>query len=141
MAQFESDINDLIEALRKADLFDEESQSRLLQAGADHLMKHVKAEASKSKYNLRFVSSKLKKNKLKRDKNGEYYVTVTIKGKNARGERLATIAFVLNYGRQKKYGGIEGNYFWTEAVKQASDSVAQVYERETEKIFKERGLT
>ena len=59
----------------------------------------------------------------------------------SRSRSKGTIAFFLNYGRQKKYGGIEGNYFWTEAVKQASDSVAQVYERETEKIFKERGLT
>lgn len=140
MAQFESDINDLIQALQKADLFDEESQSRLLQAGAEHLMKQVKVEASKSKYNVRFVSSKLTKNKLKRDKNGDYYITVTIKGKNDRGERLATIAFVLNYGRQKKFGRIEGSYFWTKAVQKASSSVVQVYEREASKLFQERGL-
>ena len=78
---------------------------------------------------------------MKKSKNGEYYSIVSLNGKNERGERFATIAFVLNYGRQKKYGLIKGQYFWTRAVKSANNTITQVYEKETSKILDERGLS
>ena len=42
MAQFEYSVNDLIQALDKADLFDAESQERLLTAGSAHLIDEIK---------------------------------------------------------------------------------------------------
>lgn len=141
LAQFDFDLNEIMQALQKADLFDAEAQTRLLEAGAKHVSSAISDEAKKATYNLKFVSDKLKTNKVKKDKNGEYYITVTIRGKNERGERLAAVAFVLNYGRKKEYGLIRGSYFWTKAVKQAEDSIVPVYENEAEKIFHERGLS
>ena len=89
---------------------------------------------------MRWISPKLKAGKIKKNKNGEYYVTVTVNGKNIRGQRLATIAFVFNYGRQKKYGEIKGQYFWTRAVKQTEKILPQIYEREVTNILQERGI-
>lgn len=141
LAQFEYSVNDLIQALDKADLFDAESQERLLKAGSAHLIEQIKQETNRSTYNLKWISPKLKAGKVKRNKNGDYYITVTVNGKNERGERLATIAFVFNYGRQKKYGLIKGQYFWTRAVKAADKTINQVYEKEVTKILDERGLS
>lgn len=141
LAQFEYSVNDLIQALDKADLFDAESQERLLKAGSDHLIEQIKQETNRSTYNLKWISPKIKASKMKKSKNGEYYSIVSLNGKNERGERFATIAFVLNYGRQKKYGLIKGQYFWTRAVKSANNTITQVYEKETSKILDERGLS
>lgn len=140
MAEFEFSVSDLIQALEKADLFDEESQSRLLEAGSKALIDQIDTETRRSQYNLAWISPKLKAGKIKKNKNGEYYVTVTVNGKNTRGERLATIAFVFNYGRQKKYGEIKGQYFWTRAVKQTEKILPQIYEREVTNILQERGI-
>lgn len=141
MAQFDTDMFDVIQALQKADLFDEESQTRLLKIGSSSLIEQIDAEARRSQYNLKFISPKLKAGKIKKNKNGDYTVTVTVNGKNPAGERLATIAFVFNYGRQKKYGEIKAQYFWTRAVKQTEKIVPQLYEREVTKIFQERGIS
>ena len=141
LAQFEFSVNDLIQALDKADLFDAESQERLLTAGSAHLIDEIKQETNRSTYNLKWISPKIKAGKMKKNKNGEYSTTVTLNGKNERGERFATIAFVLNYGRQKKYGLIKGQYFWTRAVKSTDKTISQVYEKEVNKILQERGLS
>ena len=140
MAQFDFNVSDLIQALQKADLFDADSQSRLLDVGAKALIDQIDAETRRSSYNLRWISPKLKAGKIKKNKNGEYYVTVTVNGTNIRGQRLATIAFVFNYGRQKEYGEIKGQYFWTRAVKQTEKILPQIYEREVTNILQERGI-
>ena len=45
-----------------------------------------------------------------------------------------------NYGRQKKYGEIKGQYYWTRAVKQTEKILPQIYEREVTNILQERGI-
>lgn len=145
MAEFDVDfssIDNLIRSLEEMDLFNEDMQSKLLNAGADHLMDTIKKEASGSKYRLIHISSKLSKSrKIKKDKNGNYFTSVTVTGKNERGERNATVAFVLNYGRSEKYGKIEGSYYWTRAVSRTEKSLQGVYEDIVTEELNERGLT
>ena len=142
MAELSSDgIDDLIKAMQRADIFDEATQTELLQAGAEHFRDIVRQEVNRAAYDLKFVSSKLsKQKKAKRDKDGNYYMTVTVTGKNERGERNATVAFVLNYGRREEYGKIEGSYFWTRARQRSDLTVVPVYEKIIEEKYKERGL-
>lgn len=141
MAEFEcSGMDDLIKAMQGLDLFDEETQTELLKAGAEHLMQTIREEAGRSNYRLKSISAKLTQRKIKKDRDGNYYVTVTVAGKNSRGERMATVAFVLNYGRSKKYGLIPGSYFWTTAVRRAEKTVLPVYEEIVSEKIEERGL-
>lgn len=145
MAEFDVDfssIDHLIRSLEEMDLFDEDMQSKMLNAGADHLMDTIRKEAGSSGYRLSRISSKLiKSRKIKKDKNGNYFTSVTVTGKNERGERNATVAFVLNYGRSEKYGKIEGSYYWTRAVNRTEKSLQGVYEDIVTEELNERGLT
>lgn len=145
MAEFDVDfssIDNLIRSLEEMDLFDEDMQSKMLNAGADHLMDTIRKEAGSSGYRLSRISSKLiKSRKIKKDKNGNYFTSVTVTGKNERGERNATVAFVLNYGRSEKYGKIEGSYYWTRAVNRTEKSLQGVYEDIVTEELNERGLT
>lgn len=145
MAEFDVDfssIDNLIRSLEEMDLFDEDMQSKMLNAGADHLMDTIRKEAGSSGYRLSRISSKLiKSRKIKKDKNGNYFTSVTVSGKNERGERNATVAFVLNYGRSEKYGKIEGSYYWTRAVNRTEKSLHGVYEDIVTEELNERGLT
>ncbi len=52
-------------------------------------------------------------------RNGIPSLTVTVSGKRKDGQRYATVAFVLNYGRKKEYGQITGSYFWNRAIEAA----------------------
>ena len=144
MADFDVDISsvsDLIRSLNDAGLFDEDTQNKLLSAAADDLMDAVREEANRSGFDLKKTLTKLSKSKkVKRDKTGNSYLTVTVSGKNQRGERNATVAFVLNYGRSKKYGKITGSYFWTRAVKRSSKTVLSTYEKTITQELKERKL-
>ena len=143
MASFSADgIDDIVKALTSADLFDEDSQKEILAAGVEHLADQIREEIARAPYNLKFVSDKLSTSskKLKKDKDGNYYMVVTIKGKNARGERNAAVAFVLNYGRREKYGKITGSYFWTRAVQRAEKTVVPVYENVVTELYQEKGL-
>lgn len=142
MAEFSFDgIDDLIKSMQKADLFDEETQTDLLQAGTEQFREIVREEVTRSPYNLKFVSNKLtKQKKAKKDKDGNYYMTVSVSGKNERGERNATVAFVLNYGRREEYGKIAGSYFWTRAARRSNNSVLAVYEKIITEKLQERGL-
>lgn len=142
MAEFSFEgMDDLISAMQKADLFDEQTQTELLLSGTAQLRNLIQEEASRSQYNLKFLSSRLtKQKKVKRDKNGNYYMTVSVSGKNKRGERNATVAFVLNYGRREEYGKIEGSYYWTRAVRRSENSVVSVYEKIITNKLEERGL-
>lgn len=138
---FFTGLDDVIQAMQRADLFDGETPTELLQAGTAHLRETIQDEIVRAPYQLKFVSSKLTKSKKSKiDKNGDYYMTVSVSGKNERGERNATVAFVLNYGRREEYGKISGSYFWTRAVRRSETSVIPVYENVITKKYKERGL-
>lgn len=145
MAEFDVDfssVDKLIQSLEELDLFDEDMQGKMLNAGADHLMDTIRKEAGSSGYRLSRISSKLSKSrKIKKDKDGNYYTSVTVSGKNERGQRNATVAFVLNYGRSEKYGRIEGSYYWTRAVKRTEQSLQRVYEDIVTEELKERSFT
>ncbi|MBQ9169138.1 MAG: hypothetical protein IJX67_12155 [Oscillospiraceae bacterium] len=136
-----SGMDELIAAMQEADIFDEATQTELLAAGSEHLRDVIREEVVRAPYNLKFVSQKLtKQRKAKKDKNGNYYMSVSVSGKNERGERNATVAFVLNYGRSETYGKIPGSYFWTRAVKRSENTVVPVYEAIITEKYKERGL-
>lgn len=142
MAEFSFDgMDELIAAMQEADIFDEATQTELLAAGSEHLRDVIREEVVRAPYNLKFVSQKLtKQRKAKKDKNGNYYMSVSVSGKNERGERNSTVAFVLNYGRSESYGKIPGSYFWTRAVKRSENTVVPVYEAIITEKYKERGL-
>lgn len=142
MAEFSVEgMDDLIKAMQKADLFDEKTQADLLDVGTRHLMDAIQEEAGRSSYQLKRISNKLSRSRVvKVDKLGDYYKMVTVSGKNERGERNATVAFVLNYGRQEEYGKIEGSYYWTRAVRRADGSLIPVYKKIISKKLQERGL-
>lgn len=144
MAEFDVDfssMDNMIKSLKGLDMFDEDMQRKLLNAGADFLVRTISEEAGRSDYHLKRISSKLSKSRtIKRDKDGNYYVTVTVNGKNDRGERNATVAFVLNYGRSEKYGRIQGSYYWTRAVKRTEKNVQTVYEEIVTEELKERSF-
>lgn len=142
MAEFTFEgMDDLIKAMQKADLFDEQTQTELLLAGTAQLRDLIQEEAGRAPYNLKFLSSKLtKQKKVKRDKDGNYYMTVSVSGKNERGQRNATVAFVLNYGRREEFGKIAGSYYWTRAVRRSDNTVVPVYEKIITKKLEERGL-
>lgn len=134
-------MDDVAKIMQKADLFDEETQTDLLLAGTRHLRETIVSEISRARYNLKFVSPKLtKQTKAQKDKNGNYYMTVSVSGKNQRGEKNAVVAFVLNYGRSEKYGKIEGSYYWTIAVSRAEKTVVPIYEEIIKKKMQERGV-
>lgn len=144
MAEFDVDFQsfgDMIQALQGLDMFDDETQSKLLNAGSELLMDTIQEEAGRSPYRLKNILAKLSRSsKPKTDKSGMKYVEVTVSGKNERGERNATVAFVLNYGRSKKFGKITGSYFWTRAVKRAEKGVLETYEDVITEQLKERKL-
>ena len=143
MAQFEIDsssMDALIRSLNELDLFSTEVQEKMLTAGAESLQGAIRSEANNSNYRLERISDRLSKSKVKKDKNGNYYMTVSVSGKNDRGERNATVAFVLNYGRREKYGKISGSYFWTRAVKRTERVVLPLYEEIVKQELTERGF-
>ena len=142
MAEFDvSSMEDLIRSMQELDLFTDGMQDKLVSAGADTLMETIREEAQRSGQDLQRITSKLTKGRtLKKDKNGNRFRDVTITGKNSRGERNGTVAFVLNYGRSEAYGRIEGSYFWTRAVKRTEKSLLPIYEEIINEELTERSL-
>lgn len=142
MAEFEvSSIDELIRSMQDLDLFTDEMQDKMISAGADTLMATIREEAQRSGQDLQRITGKLSKGRvLKKDNDGTRYRTVTITGNNARGERNATVAFVLNYGRSEQYGRIEGSYFWTRAVKRTENRLLPIYEKIINEELTERSL-
>ena len=101
MAEFDcSSIDQLIKEMQNLDLYDEETQDEVLNAEADVLVSEIQNSMSTSKFDLSKIARNVKKSKVKKT-NGNRSVTVTVRGKNERGERNAVVAFVLNYGRRK----------------------------------------
>lgn len=142
MAEFEvSSMDELIRAMQDFDLFTDDVQDKLISAGADTLMATIREEAQRSGQDLQRITGKLTKGRiLRKDKDGIRYRTVSISGKNSRGERNGTVAFVLNYGRSEECGRIEGSYFWTRAVKRTENSLLPIYEKIINEELTERSL-
>lgn len=133
-------MDELILTLQKADIFDEETQKEMLNAGANITIANISDEMIKSRFSIGHLTTKLTKTKIKKNKYGEPQIGVTAKGKNAYGTRNATILFVLNYGRSKKYGEIIGDYFWTKGVRKSEKEIQKRLEEITKEKLKERGL-
>lgn len=140
MAELEfNSIDQLIKGMQSLDLYDDETQDEVLNAEADVLVSEIQNSMSTSKFDLSKIARNVKKSKVKKTK-GNRSVTVTVRGKNERGERNATVAFVLNYGRRKEFGEIVGEYFWTSAVKKSENPMLSAAEEVVIKKIKERGL-
>ena len=107
------------------DIIVEELQNAVRSSGC-----RTEADASSVKY----------RKTIKRDKNGDPYISITAVGKNEHGTRRATVLFVLNYGRAKEYGQITGTYFWTKGVRNAQKRVNAELEKILTQKLKERGL-
>lgn len=141
MADFHtSGIDELISQLERMDLFDEEFQRELLFGGAD-----IMTSAAKSKMSIHGTGEMVKKigytKSVKTTKSGARRISVTVKGKHRKsGQRYATIAFVLNYGRSERYGRIPASYAWTKARQTAEPKIAERWERAVVERLKMKGL-
>lgn len=111
-------VDELMATLQKANVFDEDMQQELLYAAGDIIVEELQKMVKTSGFQTEAYASSVKYRKtIKRDKNGDPYISITAVGKNEHGTRRATVLFVLNYGRAKEYGQITGTYFWTKGVR------------------------
>lgn len=134
--------DELIATLQKADMFDEDMQKELLFAAGDIIVEELQKAVRASGFRTEHYAKSVKyTKKIKYDKSGDPYISVTAVGKNEHGERRATVLFVLNYGRREKYGGIAGTFFWTKGAKSAQKRVDEELEKIITEKLKERGLT
>lgn len=136
-----SGTDELMATLQKADAFDDETQQELLYAAGDIIVEELQKMVKASGFQTEAYASSVKYRKtIKRDKNGDPYISITAVGKNEHGTRRATVLFVLNYGRAKEYGQITGTYFWTKGVRNAQKRVNAELEKILTQKLKERGL-
>ena len=102
-------VDELMATLQKANVFDEDMQQELLYAAGDIIVEELQKMVKASRFQTEAYASSVKYRKtIKRDKNGDPYISITAVGKNEHGTRRATVLFVLNYGRAKEYGQITG---------------------------------
>ena len=133
--------DELMATLQKANVFDENMQQELLYAAGDIIVKELQKMVKASGFQTEAYASSVKYRKtIKRDKNGDPYISITAVGKNEHGTRRPTVLFVLNYGRAKEYGQITGTYFWTKGVRNAQKRVNAELEKILTQKMKERGL-
>lgn len=148
MAQFETDdaaIRDMIHRLSAADLFTEESQERILKAGAQTLA-DAETRAARGRHRRTGVMAEhvTVAKKIRQDKYGYLYATVTVSGSVTRGKkrkirtRNAVKAFVNNYGRRSR-GAIPASYFWTQAAENSRSQCTQTMQEEVNALLKEKG--
>ena len=136
-----SGTDELMATLQKASEFDDETQKELLYAAGDIIVEELQKMVKASGFHTEAYASSVKYRKtIKRDKNGDPYISITAVGKNEHGTRRATVLFVLNYGRAKEYGQITGTYFWTKGVRNAQKRVNAELEKILTQKLKERGL-
>ena len=136
-----SGTDEIMATLQKADVFDDEMQQELLYAAGDIIVEELQKMVKASGFRTEAYASSVKYRKtIKRDKNGDPYISITAVGKNEHGTRRATVLFVLNYGRAKEYGQITGTYFWTKGVRNAQKRVNAELEKILTQKLKERGL-
>ena len=136
-----SGTDELMATLQKASAFDDETQQELLYAAGDIIVEELQNAVRASGFRTEAYASSVKYRKtIKRDKNGDPYISITAVGKNEHGTRRATVLFVLNYGRAKEHGQITGTYFWTKGVRNAQKRVNEELEKILTQKLKERGL-
>ena len=141
MANISTGVDELMATIQKANVFDEDMQQELLYAAGDIIVEELQKMVKPSGFQPEAYASSVKYRKtIKRDKNGEPYISITAVGKNEHGTRRATVLFVLNYGRAKEYGQITGTYFWTKGVRNAQKRVNAELEKILTQKLKERGL-
>ena len=124
-------IQEAIRQLQKADLFTDENLKPILSTGTEIMLSSVKSAFVQAGHNNRAERRTgetfqhiTKARRISRDKNGVPYMYVTISGKDSRDQKYATKGFVLNYGRRTG-GKIKADYYWSNAVQAAWDSVNQ----------------
>ncbi len=133
--------DELLATLQKANAFDDEMQQELLYAAGDIIVEELQKMIRNSGFHTEHYAKSVKyAKKIKYDKSGDPYISITATGKNEHGERRATVLFVLNYGRREQYGKIEGTYFWTKGVRNAQKRVNAELETILAQKLKERGL-
>ena len=134
-------VDELMATLQKANVFDENMQQELLYAAGDIIVEELQKMVKESGFQTEAYASSVKYRKtIKRDKNGDPYISITAVGKNEHGTRRATVLFVLNYGRAKECGQSTGTYFWTKGVRNAQKRVNAELEKILTQKLKERGL-
>ena len=134
-------VDELMATLQKANVFFFYLQQELLYAAGDIIVEELQKMVKASGFQTEAYASSVKYRKtIKRDKNGDPYISITAVGKNEHGTRRATVLFVLNYGRAKEYGQITGTYFWTKGVRNAQKRVNTELEKILTQKLKERGL-
>ena len=134
-------MNEMIHAMSKLDLFDDEMKQELLYAAGDIAVREIWEMVRTSGFDFGGYKNKIKySKKIKRDKNDLPYITVTVSGKNANGVRRNLIVFVMNYGRSKEHGQIVGTYFWNRGSEEASQKIKQEFEKIINEKLRERGL-
>ena len=142
MASFEvsDDLNRLWKSLEELDLYDEATEEEILVGCGDILVKKIKELFTNDWKTLETFSHVTCKPKIQKGKDGVPYVTVTVTGTRADGERYGTVAFVLNYGRKEEYGHIEGSHFWNRAIEKTEAEMQQHMEEVINRKLREKGL-
>ena len=142
MAELEVDgLAELVRQLESADLYSDECAGKMLRDMAEDFESNVGKNMRSTRYDIAHMIKEVgHKKKIKTDKDGSKYVTVSIKGKNNHGERNATIVFVLNYGRQKEFGYIPPGHFWDAAAQQTSNNAQKIAENAANDYLKKKGL-
>lgn len=134
-------IDDMIKALRSAEILDDETEKEMLFEAGNIIVEELQKTVRSSGFRTEAYAGSVKyAKKIKTDKYGEPYISITAKGKNTHGRRRAEVLFVLNYGRSPEYGEITGTYFWTRGTKNAEAKVTKVITQKLEEKLKERGL-
>ena len=133
--------DELLATLQKANVFDNEMQQELLYAAGDIIVEELQKMIRNSGFHTEHYAKSVKySKKIKYDKSGDPYISITATGKNKHGERRAAVLFTLNYGRGPEYGRITGTYFWTKGVQNAQKRVDKELEQLLTQKLKERGL-
>lgn len=125
MAEVSTDgLREAIRQLEKADLYTDENIKAMLDAGFEVMQRAVKSAFVQSGHNRtgKTFSHITRSPTVRHDKYGVPFAQVTLNGKDSRGQRYGTKAFVLNYGRRKG-GRIAADYYWSTAVKNAWKTV------------------
>ena len=142
MAEFQTDgLTEFIRQLEQDDLFNDEVAGEMLFSMADEMVDSVQKKMLSTRYNMTRLSKKVGyTKKIKSEKNGGKSVTVSVKGKNARGERNATVVFVLNYGRREEYGRLAPMHFWDSATHETKEKAQEIAENAATEYYKSKGL-
>ena len=142
MARFEvtGDADQIINNLERLGLYDEDTKKEVLTGCGEILVRKIKELFSSDWQTMETFQHVVLKPKIKVDKYGVPYVTVTVKGKRKDGVRYAAVAFVLNYGRREEYGHILGSHYWNRAIELSESEMMQLIEEVATRKIQEADL-